>query len=68
MVDNPGRQQIGSFHPITNEDWTDGAYFAVTTEEFTAAAATNDIDTMKSVLDGVKKDNDKDSDNEIQRQ
>eukprot|EP00854_Cymbomonas_tetramitiformis_P018187 gene18187-21666_t len=28
LVDNPGRQMIGSFHPITDEDWSEGAYFS----------------------------------------
>ena len=28
LVDNPGRQRIGSFHPITDEDWTAGAVSA----------------------------------------
>lgn len=26
MKDDPGRQTIGSFHPLTNDDWTDMAY------------------------------------------
>ena len=26
MIDNPGRQQIGSFNPLTEQDWTDMAY------------------------------------------
>lgn len=26
MTDDPGRQTIGSFHPLTNDDWTDMAY------------------------------------------
>ncbi|KAH4038762.1 hypothetical protein HBH98_061440 [Parastagonospora nodorum] len=26
IKDNPGRQTIGSFHPITNDDWTEMAY------------------------------------------
>lgn len=26
MTDNPGRQQIGSFNPLTDDDWTDMAY------------------------------------------
>ncbi|WQF84947.1 Putative ankyrin repeat-containing domain superfamily [Colletotrichum destructivum] len=26
MIDDPGRQQIGSFNPLTEDDWTDMAY------------------------------------------
>ncbi len=26
IKDNPGRQSIGSFHPLTNDDWTEMAY------------------------------------------
>lgn len=26
LTDNPGRQAIGSFHPITDDDWTEMAY------------------------------------------
>ncbi|GAM82971.1 hypothetical protein ANO11243_009570 [Dothideomycetidae sp. 11243] len=26
ITHNPGRQQIGSFHPLTDDDWTDMAY------------------------------------------
>lgn len=26
MIDDPGRQQIGSFNPLTEQDWTDMAY------------------------------------------
>lgn len=26
LIDNPGRQQIGSFNPLTEQDWTDMAY------------------------------------------
>ncbi|CEI64211.1 hypothetical protein FVEN_g9050 [Fusarium venenatum] len=26
LIDNPGRQQIGSFNPLTENDWTDMAY------------------------------------------
>ena len=32
MTDDPGRQAIGYFHPITNDDWTDMAYVGNTTQ------------------------------------
>jgi hypothetical protein len=30
LIDNPGRQQIGSFNPLTEDDWTDMAYIGNT--------------------------------------
>ena len=30
MKDNPGRQTIGSFHPLTSENWTEQAYLGHT--------------------------------------
>jgi hypothetical protein len=30
MIDDPGRQQIGSFNPLTENDWTDMAYIGNT--------------------------------------
>ncbi|KAL8715453.1 MAG: hypothetical protein Q9220_000787 [cf. Caloplaca sp. 1 TL-2023] len=32
MKDDPGRQAIGSFNPLTNDDWTDMAYIGNTQE------------------------------------
>lgn len=32
MKDDPGRQAIGSFNPLTNDDWTDMAYIGGTGE------------------------------------
>ena len=32
ILDDPGRQTIGSFHPLTNDDWTDMAYIGNTAE------------------------------------
>ena len=31
LKDNPGRQAIGSFHPLTDDDWTEQAYVGNTT-------------------------------------
>ena len=36
LVDNPGRQQIGSFHPITEGDWSEGAFISEATVAFVA--------------------------------
>jgi len=50
LKDNPGRQQIGSFHPITDDDWTDGAYFSHAAEALTKAVVTNDVDSIAILL------------------
>jgi len=58
LVDNPGRQQIGSFHPITDGDWTEGAYISHATEELIAAALVNDDVTVSSMLASCASDKD----------
>lgn len=32
LKDDPGRQEIGSFHPLTDDDWTEMAYIGNTTQ------------------------------------
>jgi hypothetical protein len=39
VTDNPGQQRIGSFHPITSGDWTDGAYLSEATLRVCCARA-----------------------------
>lgn len=34
LKDNPGQQMIGSFHPITEGDWSEGTYLIEYTYEF----------------------------------
>lgn len=34
LIDDPGRQQIGSFNPLTEQDWTDMAYVGNTARLF----------------------------------
>jgi len=54
---NPGSQtaRIGSFHPITEGDWTEGAYVSKETELLCIAANVNDVETVRSCLsDGLK--------------
>ena len=41
MKDDPGRQTIGSFHPLTDDDWTDMAYIGNTAELCQAICAGN---------------------------
>jgi ankyrin repeat protein len=52
-IDDPGRQEIGSFNPITNEDWTEMAYVG-NTQMLCQAILDGDIDYVRSwcVQDG----------------
>lgn len=43
VVDNPGRQRIGSFHPITDGDYAEGAYLSEETLELCKLANMNDV-------------------------
>lgn len=52
LVDNPGRQQIGSFHPVNDEDWTEGTYIFKATEGLILAANANDAVKLADILDG----------------
>ncbi|EPS35574.1 hypothetical protein H072_11052 [Dactylellina haptotyla CBS 200.50] len=49
IKDDPGRQEIGSFNPITEEDWTDMAYLSVN-EVLCRAIVANDPETVKAWL------------------
>jgi ankyrin repeat protein len=50
---NPGSQnaRIGSFNPITEGDWTEGAYVSPNTETMCVAIAKNDVATVKACLE-----------------
>lgn len=50
---NPGSQnaRIGSFHPITEGDWTEGAYVSPVVEKMCIAVSQNDLMTIKSCLE-----------------
>lgn len=45
---DPGQQRIGSFHPITEGDWTEGAYVTRETEELIMAISRNDVAALKA--------------------
>lgn len=45
LKDDPGRQAIGSFNPITNEDWTEMAYIGNTTR-LCQAIVDHDLDAV----------------------
>jgi len=49
MVDDPGRQSVGSFHPITDGDWSEMAYLSQ--EAILASAvALNDCEKVRELL------------------
>ncbi|KAH1375251.1 hypothetical protein KXW98_005362 [Aspergillus fumigatus] len=49
LQDNPGRQEIGSFNPITETDWTDMAYVG-NTAGLCQAIVDNDVEGVKQWL------------------
>ncbi|KNE66554.1 hypothetical protein AMAG_11682 [Allomyces macrogynus ATCC 38327] len=51
MVDDPGRQTIGSFHPITDDDWAADAYITKDRSALVYAVAHGEIARVRSLLD-----------------
>lgn len=49
IKDDPGRQAIGSFHPLTNDDWTEMAYVG-NTARFCQAIVDGDIEHVQDWL------------------
>ncbi|KAL5358884.1 ankyrin repeat-containing domain protein [Aspergillus floccosus] len=49
IKDDPGRQEIGSFNPITETDWTEMAYVG-NTERLCQAIVDHDLETVKAWL------------------
>ncbi|CAG7956753.1 unnamed protein product [Penicillium nalgiovense] len=49
IKDDPGRQEIGSFNPITETDWTEMAYVG-RTERLCQAIVAKDVDSVKAFL------------------
>jgi ankyrin repeat protein len=50
MVDDPGRQSVGSFHPITEGDWSEMAYLSLETR-VASAVVNDDVDEVKRLLE-----------------
>ena len=50
IVDDPGRQSIGSFHPITEGDWSDGAYLSQDSVTLVKAANEGDLDMIREIV------------------
>ena len=46
VADNPGRQQIGSFNPLTDDDWTEMAYVG-NTARLCQAIVDGDVDVVR---------------------
>lgn len=55
MIDDPGRQQIGSFNPLTEQDWTDMAYVG-NTARLCQSIVDGDVDFVSEWL--KQEDND----------
>ncbi|KAK0647124.1 hypothetical protein B0T16DRAFT_354017 [Cercophora newfieldiana] len=49
LIDNPGRQQIGSFNPLTEDDWTDMAYIG-NTARLCQSIVDGDLEEVKDWL------------------
>lgn len=49
LIDDPGRQQIGSFNPLTEQDWTDMAYVGNTARLFQSIVE-NDFEDVSNWL------------------
>ncbi|KAI9597730.1 ankyrin repeat-containing domain protein [Syncephalis fuscata] len=54
IKDDPGRQAIGSFHPITDGDWSAEAYIKQPCNDLCAAASNGDLDTVKQLLNSIQ--------------
>lgn len=50
LVDNPGRQEIGSFHPITLDNWTEGAYLHELTPALFTAVNGDQAEEVEKLL------------------
>lgn len=50
ITDDPGRQRIGSFHPLDEHGWTDSVYFVDTTEQIFEATNRNDVAKINDIF------------------
>ncbi|KAI8810866.1 hypothetical protein BJ742DRAFT_161669 [Cladochytrium replicatum] len=50
IVDDPGRQEIGSFNPITDGDWTSDAYVHDLAEDVVRAIVADDVEKLKTII------------------
>ncbi|CAJ0829388.1 15258_t:CDS:10 [Entrophospora sp. SA101] len=47
IADDPGRQKIGSFHPLDDDDWAVEAYISPAREDLCSASAKGDLEIVK---------------------
>lgn len=52
IEDDPGRQMIGSFHPLDPGEWASGAYITDDMESLSIAANKNDLETAVKLVEG----------------
>ncbi|GBC03939.1 hypothetical protein RclHR1_05400001, partial [Rhizophagus clarus] len=50
IKDDPGRQAIGSFNPLTDDDWTSQAYITNVRVDLCSACARGDVNIVESIL------------------
>ena len=55
LIDDPGRQQIGSFNPLTEQDWTDMAYVG-NTARLCQAIVDGDVEFVREWLENPEND------------
>jgi ankyrin repeat protein len=53
LLDNPGRQQIGSFHPVTDDNWMDEAFISSSALQLIEVVLDNDGTKLKDLLDAA---------------
>ncbi|KAF2674811.1 ankyrin [Microthyrium microscopicum] len=53
ITDNPGRQAIGSFNPLTSDDWTDMAYVSANGRMCRAVVDHDLTEVEKCLLEGI---------------
>ncbi|KXS12930.1 ankyrin [Gonapodya prolifera JEL478] len=51
ITDDPGRQHVGSFNPITEGDWTAGAYISEASEGLFRAVAARDVNGVRKAIE-----------------
>ncbi|KAJ1561804.1 hypothetical protein HK096_003266, partial [Nowakowskiella sp. JEL0078] len=50
IVDDPGRQQIGSFNPTTDGDWSSEAYIHELSDDVVKAISDDDVEKLKQLI------------------
>src|SRR5581483_2797530 len=61
IKDDPGRQTVGSFNPITDDNWTEQAYITNMREGLCSACARGAVDVVENILKQTLLTTDEDS-------